>query len=82
MRVAFLLPLRDVIAMEVQINGRAFTLTERATLLDALKALEIPADRQGIAIAVQSAVIPRSEWPAHALNKGDAVEVVTAAQGG
>lgn len=68
--------------MEVQINGRSFTLTERATLIDALAALKIPVDRQGIAIAVQSAVVPRSEWKAHALQKGDAVEIVTAAQGG
>lgn len=68
--------------MEVQINGQKYTLTTSATLLDALKALNIAEDRQGIAIAVQSAVIPRSEWRGHALHKGDTIEVVTAAQGG
>jgi len=68
--------------MEVQINGQTYTLTSSATLIDALKALNIAEDRQGIAIAVQSAVIPRSEWGGHALQKGDAIEVVTAAQGG
>lgn len=68
--------------MEVQINGQPYTLAAAATLIDALQALNISKDRQGIAIAVHSAVVPRSEWGAHALKKGDAIEVVTAAQGG
>lgn len=68
--------------MQVQINGKPYTLTVEATLVDALEALKIPVDRQGIAIAVRSTVIPRSEWKAHALKKDDVIEVVTAAQGG
>jgi len=68
--------------MEVSINGRTYTVPTTATVLDALKALNIAEDRQGIAIAVQAAVVPRSKWKAHALKQGDAIEVVTAAQGG
>lgn len=68
--------------MEVQINGNAHRLPEGATLLDVLAALKIPADRQGIAIAVRAAVVPRSEWAGYALQPADAIEVVTAAQGG
>ena len=68
--------------MEVQINGNKHQLPKDATLLDVLAALKIPADRQGIAIAVRASVVPRSEWPSHVLQPADSVEVVTAAQGG
>ena len=38
--------------------------------------------RQGVAIAVNADVVPRSLWSEHVLNSGDRVEVVTAAAGG
>jgi sulfur carrier protein len=44
-----------------------------------LEKLGIP--DKGIAVAVDWAVIPRSEWH-HALSDGAKVEVVTAVQGG
>lgn len=68
--------------MNVQINGRPHTLPSNSTLMHALAALDIPADRQGIAIAANAAVVPRSKWPQHVLKAGDSIEVVTAAQGG
>ncbi|HWJ10607.1 MAG TPA: sulfur carrier protein ThiS [Nocardioides sp.] len=36
----------------------------------------------GIAVAVNGEVVPRTAWPAVVLADGDAVEVVTAVQGG
>jgi sulfur carrier protein len=36
----------------------------------------------GIAVAVNGCVVPRSRWERDALRDGDAVEVVTAVQGG
>ena len=68
--------------MKVQINGREHQLPADATLLHALEALNIPADRQGSAIAVKATVVPRSAWSTHTLEAGDAIEIVTAAQGG
>ena len=43
-----------------------------------------PADgsRLGVAVAVNSAVIPRSEWSGWELTEGDDIELVTAVQGG
>lgn len=38
--------------------------------------------RLGVAVAVDSAVLPRSRWASTHLEDGAAVEVVTAAQGG
>lgn len=36
----------------------------------------------GVAVAVNGTVVPRSAWGTTALRDGDAVEVVTAVQGG
>lgn len=38
--------------------------------------------RLGVAVAVNSAVVPRSQWAGRALAEGDDVELVTAVQGG
>lgn len=38
--------------------------------------------RLGVAVALNSAVVPRSRWATTALAPHDAIEIVTAAQGG
>lgn len=38
--------------------------------------------RLGVAVAVNSEVVPRSRWSATAVAAGDDVEIVTAVQGG
>jgi sulfur carrier protein len=38
--------------------------------------------RQGIAVAVNGEVVPRSEWDDHAISDGDRVEVLGAKGGG
>ncbi|MBD1542334.1 sulfur carrier protein ThiS [Arthrobacter sp. IA7] len=38
--------------------------------------------RLGVAVARNSAVVPRSQWYATALAEGDEIELVTAVQGG
>jgi sulfur carrier protein len=40
------------------------------------------ADRKGVAIAVNSGVVPRSAWLGHVLKPGDKVLVIRATQGG
>ncbi len=68
--------------MKVHINGQEKNLPQNATVLHVLDVLNIPHDRQGIAVAVQGAVVPRSTWTSQHIQDGDAIEVVTAAQGG
>lgn len=38
--------------------------------------------RLGIAVAQNAGIVPRSQWAATPLLPGDAIEIVTAAQGG
>jgi sulfur carrier protein len=49
---------------------------------DLLKALTLPEDGKGIAIAVNDAIVSRSQWQTHPLQDGDRIEIVRAVQGG
>lgn len=62
----------DLLHLVAELTGRALTPGGR------------PADgsRLGVAVAVNAAVIPRSEWSGWELTAGDNVELVTAVQGG
>jgi sulfur carrier protein len=65
--------------MKVTVNDEAVEIAEDATVTALLATLGI--SEKGIAVAVDWAVLPRSEWD-HALSEGAKVEVVTAVQGG
>ncbi|HEY3632421.1 MAG TPA: sulfur carrier protein ThiS [Jatrophihabitantaceae bacterium] len=65
--------------MKLTINGadRDVDATTLAQLLDA----EL-ASTQGVAAAVDGEVVPRAEWGTFPLTDGQAVELLTAVQGG
>jgi sulfur carrier protein len=39
-------------------------------------------ERDGIAVAVNGAIVPRAEWSTKELQDGDSIEIVRAVQGG
>ncbi|RRS00228.1 sulfur carrier protein ThiS [Glycomyces terrestris] len=63
--------------MKIEVNGEA--REGITTVIDAIAA--VTEARRGIAAAVNGEVVPRSEWD-RPLADGDAVEVLTATQGG
>jgi sulfur carrier protein len=65
--------------VKVIVNDEAVEVDENITVTALLATLGIP--EKGIAVAVDWAVLPRSEWE-HTLTEGAKVEVVTAVQGG
>ncbi|PRC47980.1 thiamine biosynthesis protein ThiS [Mycobacterium sp. ITM-2017-0098] len=65
--------------MKVTVNDEAVDVDERTTVGGLLERMGFP--EKGIAVAVDWAVIPRSQWDT-ALTDGAMVEVVTAVQGG
>jgi sulfur carrier protein len=65
--------------MRVIVNDEFVEIDERTTVAELLVKLGLP--DKGIAVAVDWAVLPRSEWDS-ALSDGAKVEVVTAVQGG
>jgi len=71
--------------MQIDLNGKTTEIAAGSTIseLIALAAGDrIPADRRGVAVALDGEVVPRSEWEATIPADGASVEVVAAIQGG
>ena len=66
--------------MKVQVNNKEVEMTPASTLTQLAPQLELPV--QGIAIAVNNKMIPRSEWEKFALQENDNLVVIKAACGG
>jgi sulfur carrier protein len=67
--------------MKISVNGRVMDVT--APDLEALLTqVGVAPDRRGIAVAIDGAVVPRSEWKNTSIENGAAVEIVGAVQGG
>lgn len=67
--------------IEVQVNGDLHRVPV-AALPDVLCALQYDPRQQGIAVALNAEVVPRSEWGATKISSGDRIEIVGAKQGG
>ena len=65
--------------MKLVVNDESVEVDDRTTVADLLTQLGMP--DKGIAVAIDWAVVPRSEWHL-SLSDGAKVEVVTAVQGG
>ena len=68
--------------MTVEVNGRELTLPDGATVASAIDASGASRGREGLAVAVDGEVVPRSEWESTDLAEGQSVEVLAAIQGG
>jgi len=66
----------------IHVNGDPLDGHDGATIVQLLGTLDVPADRRGIAVALDGDVLPRSEWPTATVSAGARVEVLTAMQGG
>jgi sulfur carrier protein len=66
--------------VRLNVNGEARNVPGPANLADLVSTLT---DRTtGIAVAVNGDVVPRTQWTEQALADGDAIEILTAVQGG
>lgn len=66
--------------MQIILNGAVHELARETWLAELVR--QVSNRDSGIAVAVNSAVIPRSCWADTAVKEGDRVDVVTAVQGG
>lgn len=66
--------------MSLTVNGELSPVDPPVTVAELLRAIEAP--ERGVAVAVDAEVVPRSEWDSRTLSAGQAVEVLTAVQGG
>ena len=68
--------------MRIVLNGEPRELRDEATVAEAVDASGAPESRDGVAVAVDGEVVPRSRWDDRPLAEGDQVEVLRAVQGG
>ncbi|MHB1891545.1 MAG: sulfur carrier protein ThiS [Acidimicrobiales bacterium] len=61
-------------------NGEVNELLPGTTVADVVRASS--PSKTGIAVARNSAIVPRSEWTSTLVEDGDRIEILTAAAGG
>ena len=67
--------------MNITMNGKRHT-AESLTLVALLRDNGITEDTAGVAVAVNSTVVPKRKWNDVRLADGDIIEVINAVQGG
>jgi sulfur carrier protein len=69
--------------MKVLLNGEPREIADGATVADLVERSGLADERRrGVAVAVDAEVVPRSAWEKTRLTEGQAVELLTAIQGG
>ncbi len=68
--------------MRLLVNGEERSLEPGTTVAELVASLGAPADGRGVAVAIDTEVVPRSSWSATELMPGARVEVLIAVQGG
>ena len=67
--------------MEITLNNQLITVSDTETLESILKSNQL-IDKKGIAVAINSSVIPKSSWKNTKLNTNDNIMIITATAGG
>jgi len=67
--------------MEIKLNNQIKTFPEQCTVQQLLDEV-VPEKQKGIAVAVNSSVIPKTNWSLHFLKNKDEVLIIKATQGG
>jgi len=68
--------------MELKINNQQKQFIADSLTVQALLDLEIPLKQNGIALAINNTVIPKSDWNSHLIKETDDILIISATQGG
>jgi sulfur carrier protein len=68
--------------IEITLNGRPFPLSPDQSIRDLLRALSLPSDGRGVAVALDGEVVFRDAWESTRLDADHRVEILIATQGG
>ena len=68
--------------MELKINNQTKQFATDSLTVQALLDLEIPIKQNGIAVAINNTVIPKSNWNSHPILETDDILIISATQGG
>lgn len=67
--------------MNIKVNGESASVEARSLSEFITKHLN-GKEPNGIAVAVNEMVIPKSKWETTTINENDSIEIITAVQGG
>jgi len=67
--------------MDITLNNQNISIADNETLESILKSNQL-LDKKGIAVAINSSVIPKNKWNETKLNNNDKIMVITATAGG
>lgn len=68
--------------MELKINNQTKQFATDSLTVQTLLDLEIPEKQNGIALAINNTVIPKSDWKSHLIKETDDILIISATQGG
>ena len=68
--------------MTIEVNGDTVTLPDGSSVAAAVRVAGGAGDGEGVAVAVDGEVVPRTAWDSTPLSEGQSLEVVAAIQGG
>lgn len=68
--------------MELKINNQTKQFATDSLTVQALLDLEIPEKQNGIALAINNTVIPKSNWNTHLIKETDDILIISETQGG
>lgn len=68
--------------MDITVNGTSQTVQTGTTISQLIRETDGVEDRNGIAVAINDEVVPRSDWDTHQVSDGDRIEIIQAVQGG
>jgi len=68
--------------MNIKLNGKVENLNGSKSLEDLINVYLNGKEAKGIAVALNSAIVPKQKWTDTVLNENDEIEVVHAVQGG
>lgn len=68
--------------MELKINNQIKQFQADTLSIQALLDIEIPHNQNGLAVAINNNVIPKSNWNNYLLSKSDDILIISATQGG
>lgn len=66
--------------MKIQVNNKETELTQGNNVASLAQQLELP--QQGVAVALNNRMIPRSQWVEQEIKEGDNLVIIKAACGG
>ena len=68
--------------MELKINNQTKQFATNSLTVQTLLDIEIPEKQNGIAVAINNTVIPKSNWNSYPIQETDDILIISATQGG